>query len=86
MYTVYIIYSRKIHKYYIGFSSNIIDRLSKHNRNSSGFTSTGKPWVIVYSEAFDNKKDAMARERQLKKWKNRERLENLIKAGSEHPD
>jgi len=28
----------------------------------------------------------MDRETQLKNWKNRERLEKLIKVGSEHPD
>jgi putative endonuclease len=86
MYTVYIIYSEKIDKYYIGFSSNVQDRLRKHNRNSKGFSNTGKPWILVYQEDFSDKKQAMARETQLKKWKNRERLESLIKAGSEHPD
>ena len=86
MYTVYIIYSQKIDKYYIGFSSNVNERLSKHNRNSKGFSNTGKPWILVYQETFSNKKDAMARENQLKNWKNRERLESLIKSGSEHPD
>jgi putative endonuclease len=86
MYTVYIIYSQKIDKYYIGFSSNVPERLCKHNRNSKGFSNIGKPWVLVYQESFKNKKDAMTRESQLKKWKNRERLESLIKSGSEHPD
>ena len=71
MYTVYIIYSEKIDKYYIGFSSNVQERLCKHNRNSKGFSSSGRPWIMVYSEVFDNKKDAMAREKQLKNWKNR---------------
>jgi len=86
MYTVYIIYSERIDKYYIGFSSNVQERLCKHNRNSKGFSSSGRPWIMVYSEVFDNKKDAMAREKQLKNWKNRERLESLIKSYSEHPD
>ena len=86
MYSVYFIYSQKIDKYYIGFSSNVPHRLSKHNSKSKGFSNTGRPWVIVYTEDFDNKKDAMIRERQLKKWKNRVRLETLINAGSEHPD
>jgi predicted GIY-YIG superfamily endonuclease len=40
----------------------------------------------VYTEDFENKEDASAREKQLKKWKNRTRLESLIKDGSEHPD
>jgi putative endonuclease len=86
MYTVYIIYSQRIDKYYIGFSSNVQERLRKHNRNSKGFSSSGRPWIMVYSEVFDNKKDAMAREKQLKNWKNRERLESLIKSYSGHPD
>jgi putative endonuclease len=86
MYTVYIIYSQRIDKYYIGFSSDIHDRLCKHNRNSKGFSSSGKPWTIVYTEAFENKKDAMAREKQLKKWNNRERLKTLIDSGSMHPN
>ena len=86
MFVVYIIYSLKINKYYIGYSSNIQERLLKHNRRSKGFSSLGRPWVIVYSEKFNSKKDAMNREKQLKRWKNRERLEALIKAGSEHPD
>ena len=86
MYSVYIIYSQIIDKYYIGFSSNVQDRLLKHNRNSKGFSNFGKPWILVYEETFDNKKNAMDRERQLKKWKNRERLETLIKSRSEHPD
>jgi len=86
MYTVYIIYSERIDKYYIGFSSNFQERLRKHNRNSKGFSSSGRPWIMVYSEVFENKKDAMAREKQLKSWKNRERLVSLIKSCSEHPD
>ncbi len=86
MYTVYIIYSVKINKFYIGFSSNVFERLLKHNRSNKGFSSTGKPWSIVYTEAFKDKKSAMAREKQIKNWKNRNRILDLIKSGSEHPD
>ena len=86
MYTVYILYSEKINKYYIGFSSDVQDRLRKHNNASKGFTNTGRPWIIVYTESFDTKKDAEDREAQLKRWKNRTRLEALINSGSEHPD
>ena len=75
MYFVYIIYSQKLDKYYIGFSADIEDRLAKHNRKSKGFSNLGRPWILVYSEAFDSKKKAMEREKQLKNWKNRDRLE-----------
>ena len=86
MYTVYILHSERINKYYIGFSSNVQDRLRKHNNVSKGFTNSGRPWLLVYTEEFENKADASAREKQLKKWKNRTRLKSLIKASSEHPD
>jgi len=86
MYTVYILYSEKIDKFYIGFSSNVPDRLRKHNNASKGFTNSGRPWIIVFTEQYDCKKDAVARERQLKSWKNRSRIEALIKSGSEYPD
>ncbi len=86
MYTVYILYSEKIDRYYIGFSSNVSARLRKHNNASKGFTNAGRPWAIVYTEQYDIKQDAATRERQLKSWKNRDRIEALFKSGSEHPD
>ena len=86
MYSVYIIYSEKLDKYYIGYSADVQDRLLKHNRKSKAFSSSGRPWILVFQESFDTKKEAMAREMQLKKWKNRQRIEALINSGSEHPD
>ena len=88
-YFVYILYSEKLDKYYIGSTGDLEDRLRKHNRSRSGFTATGKPWIIVYTEVLGNKTDALLREKQLKKWKNRDRIESLIQkssVGSEHPD
>ena len=87
-YFVYILYSEKLNKYYIGSTGDLEDRLKKHNRSRSGFTSTGKPWILLYKEVLDNKSDALKREKQIKNWKNRERIERLVLAqgvGSEHP-
>ncbi len=86
MHYVYIIYSQKIDKYYIGSTRNIPGRIRRHNECNKGFTSTGKPWAVVYQEKFDIKTEAIQRESQLKKWKNRSRIESLIKKNSEHPD
>jgi integrase len=43
-----------------------------------GFTGKAKDWIIVYTEDFQSKEEAYQRERQIKCWKNRVRLENLI--------
>jgi len=81
MYTVYIIYSKKIDKYYIGFSSDVTDRLRRHNSKSKGFTFAGRPWVLVHSETFLIKKEAAAREKQLNNRENRNRPITLILSG-----
>ena len=86
MYFVYILYSNKIDKYYIGSTDNIPGRLRRHNQGNKSFTSTGKPWMLVYKEVFNTKTEALKRESQLKKWKNRERIESLISKDLEHPD
>lgn len=82
MYTVYILYSAKLDKYYIGSSADIIGRLRRHNSHSKGFTSTGRPWILAYSEEFAGKQEAVARERQLKMWN---RLTVRKKRGSSSP-
>jgi putative endonuclease len=80
MYYCYILYSSKIDKYYIGYTSNIEGRLSRHNCSKRGFTATGKPWALKYYEKFDTKQAAMNRERELKSWKCRSTIEDLISA------
>ncbi len=85
MHFCYILYSKKIDKYYIGQTSNIHGRIARHNSSKKGFTSTGKPWVLVYSEKFHDKSSALKREKQLKRWKSRKDIERLIQKGSEHP-
>jgi len=85
MYAVYILYSRKLDKFYVGSSADVSGRLRRHNSHSKGFTSAGRPWILLYTEEFAEKQEAETREKQLKRWKNRERLEALINKGSEHP-
>ena len=85
MHFCYILYPQKLDKYYIGQTSNIDARIARHNSSKKGFTSTGKPWVLVYSEKFHDKSSALKREKQLKSWKSRKDIERLIQIGSEHP-
>jgi putative endonuclease len=78
MYYFYIIYSQAADKFYIGHTSNIDERLIKHNAHHKGFTGKLSDWEVVYSEIYQSKIEAYARERQIKKWKNKERIMELI--------
>ena len=74
----YVLYSPTIDKFYIGHTQNLKDRLIRHNQKSKGFTGSNSDWKVIYTEEFDNKSDAYARERQVKKWKSRDRVIALI--------
>ena len=41
-----------------------------------------KDWKLLYTETFETKESAYKREREIKSWKSRIRVEKLI--GSEH--
>ena len=77
-YTVYILYSSSLNKYYIGYTSNLPDRIRKHTTNHKGFTGRSADWELKWSEVYEIKIDAMKREKQIKNWKSRNLIENLI--------
>jgi putative endonuclease len=72
MYYTYVLYSEKFDKIYIGFTSNLENRIIAHNHpKNKGWTKSFQPWKLVYHETFDSKKRAMVREKQLKSAKGR---------------
>jgi putative endonuclease len=66
-YTVYILYSPKHRKIYIGCTSHLINRFKSHNLLAQkGWTSHFRPWVVILAEVYYTKSDALHRESQLK--------------------
>jgi len=63
---VYIIYSTKINKYYVGACTKLERRLYEHNIGHSSFTSTGIPWELKYTEEFETLQEAKKRETEIK--------------------
>ena len=75
----YILYSKLLDKYYVGYTNILIEeRIKKHNTNHKGFTGKANDWVVVYVEVFDSKNEAYARERKIKAKKSRKYIEKLI--------
>jgi len=77
---VYIIKSLADQSYYKGFTENPIIRLERHNNGDSKYTKNKIPWDLVYLECFEQKKDALIREKRLKKYSHQQ-LEALISSG-----
>ena len=81
-FTVYILYSALLDKYYVGYTSGpIAERIKKHLQKHRGFTAKAKDWILVYSESYPDKSLAMGREKQIKSWKSRLKIELLISSG-----
>ncbi len=76
---LYVLYSKKCDKYYIGHTNNIERRLCEHNDvNHKGWTRYHQPWSLVYTEKSIDRSDAMRKEKYLKSLKSRKRIEKYI--------
>jgi putative endonuclease len=73
MYAVYVLYSPKHEKIYIGFTANLEARLLSHNvLGTTGWTIKFRPWNLVHVEEYGTKAEALKREKQLKTASGRE--------------
>lgn len=83
MYYLYVLKSKVDNKLYIGSTNNLKRRFAKHNNKLSPATRNRAPFILIYYEAYVSKKDAIAREINLKKFNNtykrlKERIKNCI--------
>ena len=78
MYTVYILHSKSLDRYYTGYTNDLKRRIEEHNRIKGKFTDGGIPWTIAYTECFASKREAMERERIIKSKKSKEFIKDLL--------
>ena len=64
MFTVYVLYSEKYDKLYIGYTADLKQRLLSHNKLAKkGWTVKHRPWKLIYTDEFTDKSSAMKREK-----------------------
>jgi putative endonuclease len=78
MYFTSILYSEKCDRYYIGYTSEIIARLERHNTGKVAATRNCLPYQIKATKEFQSELEARREELRLKKQKSRKYLEWLI--------
>ena len=65
----YILTNEKRSTMYIGVTNNLERRLHEHkNEVLDGFTKTYHVHTLVYVERYEHIEEAIAREKQLKRW------------------
>ncbi len=75
---VYVLKSLKNNKRYIGCTSKKPEiRLTEHNLGSNKWTRANKPFELIYIEIYNNKTEALKREKLLKSGQGRKFLDKL---------
>jgi len=81
---VYILASQRLGTLYIGVTSNLLARLYQHRTGQTpGFTSRYAVHRLVRYEFYATMEEAIAREKQLKRWHRQWKI-NLVE--SENPN
>ncbi|WP_395050686.1 GIY-YIG nuclease family protein [Flavobacterium sp.] len=75
---VYILFSETKNRFYINFTSNVEERVLRHNQKSKGYTGSVNDWKVVYKEIYETKAQAQHRELKIKSWKSRIKIQELI--------
>jgi putative endonuclease len=76
---IYILFSFKDKRLYIGYTENIENRIAEHQKGRVRATRFRLPLILIYYEAFTDKKDAKAREKFLKSGFGRSQLKKAMR-------
>ena len=79
MYFVYVLQSRKDGSLYTGFTNNVDRRVKNHNSGLNVSTRLKGPWLLIYSESYIIKEDALGREKFLKSGRGKKYLDHQLK-------
>ncbi|QQN64728.1 GIY-YIG nuclease family protein [Bradyrhizobium diazoefficiens] len=87
MYYVYILASGHHGTLYIGITNSLQKRLEEHRSGKgSKFVKRYGVYRLVYTEAYERVEDAIAREKQLKRWKRDWKIELIERDNLEWRD
>ena len=86
-YYTYILASRKNGTLYVGVTSDLLKRIYEHKQNLiDGFTKKYNVHTLVYYEVHNDIREAITREKQIKKWNRRWKMRLIEEMNSEWRD
>jgi putative endonuclease len=78
-YCVYVLKSLKDFKHYIGFTTNLKNRIGDHNAGRTTSTAPRRPFELLYCEYHKSKVDAMRREKYFKTTAGKKALKLMLR-------
>lgn len=83
----YILASKRIGTLYCGVTNDLVRRLTEHRDGTvKGFTSRYKVHMLVHYENYPEIQDAIHREKCVKEWKRKWKIELVEKSNPEWKD
>jgi putative endonuclease len=87
MYHVYILASGRHGTLYVGITNSLRKRLEQHRRGQgSAFVKKYGVYRLVYVESYERAEEAIAREKQLKRWRRDWKIELIERDNLEWRD
>jgi putative endonuclease len=84
---VYILASNRNGTLYVGMTNDLRSRIAQHKSAAiPGFTQKYDVKMLVYFEEFNDSRDAIAREKQLKWWRRKWKLQLIESVNPEWKD
>lgn len=79
MHYVYLLQSEINNQLYIGYTTNVKQRILEHNRGDNSSTKAFKPWKLIFAEIYIEETDAKRREKYLKTNQGSRLLKRMLK-------
>ena len=79
MYYVYVLRSQLDNNLYIGYTTNLRERLQKHQNGEVTSTKFRRPFELIFYEGYKSMKDAKRREGYLKSSKGKSSLNMMLR-------
>lgn len=80
----YILQSASSGRLYIGQTTDMVRRLQEHEEGITPSTRKRGPWELIYCCESETRQGAVALERRLKGWKNRQKVLEWIARQNSH--
>jgi putative endonuclease len=75
----YVLKSKLDNNFYVGYTTNLKQRLDEHNSGRVKSTKARRPFEVVYYEVCYNQNDALHREKYLKSSYGKRYIKNRLK-------
>lgn len=82
MFYVYLLRSKT--RIYVGITTDLKKRVTKHNAGQNVSTKAYLPWKLIFYEAYINRQDAARREKYLKTTQGRQAIRRMLRCTLEN--